>query len=472
MRNSVINMNDYRAKSGLVESIPAILCECRELMTSLLKRSLPNMMDEVDDVLMEIAVRTTNSQERTKYFNVMHEVRMKRYRVEKKCIENFVELFSENLGSDTKETEHIEGAKDMSTVAMENATNKVRNNCSQALRKLEESMNNILKNDDIESKKNPVSPEIVCMAFYNACELIDSGIEIRLIIFKKFEKRFLPLLNDAYLEINHILESASSSHVDLSMESQHKSEVDSSKGYQNIADIKQTVTSEIQGLLEDQHVPDFVADFLLNQWVKLLVRIYDKSGMNGDSWRHAMETAEDLIWSVGSLSSKQDRDRFDKLWPDLVMRLRNGMKMISMASHQETDFISSLLKHRATLTMLVALTKNKNNDANLIKPEKIKALKMKIKSGYEKVMVREKDLDTTGSEDITMPALKMPPGKRPSLKDRQLDAHNKDVDLDSVGSEDLTIPDLEVHTDNRPFTDELLVDNFDIKGFKTDITGG
>ncbi len=465
-------MNDYRAKSGSVESIPTILCDCRELMTGLLKRSLPNIMDEVDDVLMEIAVRATNSQERTKHFNVMHEVRMKRYRVEKKCVENFVELFSKNIGSENNESKDINSVKDMSTVAMENATNKARNNCHHALRKLDESMNNILKNDDIESKVNPVSPELVCMAFYNACELIDSGIEIRLIIFKYFEKSFLPLLNDAYLEINHILVSASSSHIEMSMESQQTAEVDSSKGYQNIADIKQTVTSEIQGLLADQHVPDFVADFLLNQWVKLLVRIYDKSGMNGDSWKHAMETAEDLIWSVGSLSSKQDRDRFERLWPDLVMRLRNGMKMISMASHQETDFISSLLKHRATLTMLVALTKSKNNDANLIKPEKIKALKMKIKSGSGQAMTRDKDLDTTGSEDTTMPALKMRPGKQSSLKDRQLNSHDKEEDLDCVGSEDMTIPGLEAQADKRPFMDELLVDNFNIKGFKTDITEG
>jgi len=473
MRNSVINMNDYRTKSDLVESIPAILCECRELMTGLLKRTLPDIMDEVDDVLLDIAVRTTNSQERTKYFNVMHEVRMKRYKVEKKCIENFVELFGENPGLGNDETKDIEGTNDMGTVAMENAANKVRNNCSRALRKLDESMNNILKNDDIESKKNPVSPEIVCMAFYNACELVDTGIEIRMIIFKYFEKRFLPLLNDAYLEINHILESASSSHAGMSIELQQTSaDADRSRNFQNIADVKQTVTLEIQGLLADQHVPDFVADFLLNQWVKLLVRIYGKSGMNGNSWRHAMETAEDLIWSVGSLSSKQDRDRFDKLWPDLVMRLRNGMKMISMPSHQETDFISSLLKHRATLTMLVALTKSRNNDVNLIRPEKIKALKMKIKTGSGQVMGREKDLDSTGSEDITMPALKMSTGKQHSLKDRQLKSDNKEVDLDGVGSEDLTIPGIEVHADNRPFMDELLVDNFDIKGFKTDITGG
>ena len=466
MRNSVINMNDYRAKTDSMQSPPAILCECRELMTGLLRQSLPNMMNEVDDVLLDIAVRTTNSQERTKYFNATHEVRLLRHDIEQKCIENYVELFSENLGSDIYEMKDIGGAKDMSIVAMENATNKVRNNCRQALLNLDKHMSNILKNCDMEEKKNPLTPEIVCRAFYNACELIDSGIETRLIIFKSFEKSILPLLNDVYLEINRILEGGSSS-----MESmQTTTEVDRGEGFQSIADVKQTVASEIQNLLTDQHEPDFVSEFLLDQWAKLLVRIHNKSGMECDSWRHARETAEDLIWSVGSLTSRQDRDRLDKLWPDLVLRLRNGMKMISMPPHQVNNFISSLLKHRATLTMLAAMTQSKKNDVTLIKPEKIKA--MKIKSDTGQVMAREKELDSTGSEDMTIPVLKKHSGKRPSLSDSLSNYHSKKTDFDSVINEDIKISGPNNDTDSRPFMDELFVENSNVKGFKTDITGG
>ena len=464
----MINMNDYRAKPDSMQSPPAILYECRELMTGLLSESLPIMMNEVDDVLHDIAVRTTNSQERTKYFNATHEVRLMSHDIEQKCIENYIQLFNENLGSDIYEMKDIGGAKDMSIVAMENATNKVRNNCRQALLNLDRQMSNILKNCDMQAKKNPLTPEIVCRAFYNACELIDSGMEIRLIIFKKFEKSVLPLLNDVYLEINHILEGDSSS-----LESQQTSTaVDRGEGFQNIADVKKTVTSEIENLLTDQHAPDFVSDFLLDQWAKLLVRIYNKSGMEGDSWRHARETAEDLIWSVGSLSSKQDRDRLDKLWPDLVLRLRNGMKMILMPPHQVNNFISSLLKHRASLTMLAALTQSKKNDVPLIKPEKIKGTKNKIKSDSGQVMAKEKDLDSTGSEDKTMPVLKKHSGKRPSLSDSLSKYHSKKTDFDSVIDEDIKISGPKKDIDSRPFMDELFVENFNVKGFKTDITGG
>lgn len=172
----MINMNDYRKNSDSIQSPPPILCECRELMTDLLRQSLPNMLDEVDDVLLDIAVRTTNSQERTKYFNATHGVRLMRHNIEKNCIENYVELFSENLRSDNNEMKEVEGAKDMSIVAIENATNKVKTNCHHALLNLDKQMSNVLKNYDMQAKKNPLSPETVCKAFYNACEQIDSGI--------------------------------------------------------------------------------------------------------------------------------------------------------------------------------------------------------------------------------------------------------------------------------------------------------
>ena len=76
-------MNDYRTKLDVDQSIQMVLHECRELMVAYLKQSLPNMMDEVDDVLMDIAVKTTNSNERTKYFNAMLEVRMRKHNIEK-----------------------------------------------------------------------------------------------------------------------------------------------------------------------------------------------------------------------------------------------------------------------------------------------------------------------------------------------------------------------------------------------------
>ncbi len=400
-------------------------------MTSHLKQSLPIMMDEVDDVLLDIALKTTNSSERTKYFNAMYEVRQKRFNVEKRCVENFVSLFTENIRVGDSAAEQMEKATGENTIAMSNAVNKVRNNCHQSLLKLDQHMCEILKTNELDAKNNPVSPEVVCQAFYDACDLVDSDTEVRLIIFKYFEKCVASLLNNVYSEIDSVLETGGTSRESRFRNLQVTSRQNNIQDKQKPVDVNQTVTLKVKSLIKDKHVPEFVSDFVFNHWARLLVRIYDKNGMDSDAWRHAIETVEDLVWSVGSITAKEDRDRFDTLWPDLIKRLRNGIKMISIMPREETDFISGLLKHRATLTMLGALEKSKDNDVTLVTPEKLKELKMKLKAASELSIA-------------------------------------KNIDMLSIGSEDVTIPAFDMRNISRPFMDELLVDNHNVKGFKDD----
>jgi hypothetical protein len=449
-----------------------VLYECCELVTDYLTRSLPHILDEVDDVLMDIAVRSTNSQERTDYFNAMHEVRLERDDIERKCVENFVELFNENLRSGNSAASKSEGRKDIGMMAMGNAANKIRHNYQQVLTDLDMQISKVLNSADTSASRNPLSPEIVCQAFYNASRLVAPGTEIRLIIFKYFEKNIASSFNDVYAKMSNVIETSHSHRKPGIKDHKIPTKNNSAENPQKIADIEQVVTAKIQILLEHKHVPYFVLEFLLKDWVKLLAKIHLKSGVQSPSWRHAIETAEDLIWSVGNISTKKERDKFDKLWPGLIMRLRNGINMISMTRREETDFISNLSKHRASLTILGALAKSKSNDVTLISTDKIKALKMKLKSTIVQPVVEGMGLDSTVSENNTMPALRMQASKPTSMNNPLLDNDRKEMDLVSIGSEDITLPMFLAKPIVRPFMDELLVDSHDVEGFKSDITGG
>ncbi len=362
-------MNDFRTKPDAVHKIPTRLYECREIMAGHLKQSLQIVMDEVDDVLLDIATNTTNSQERTKYFNAMHELRLKRHHIERKFI----------------------------------------------------------------------------------------------------EKNIAGFLNDVYSEIDDIFETGQLTRGADIGNHQIPMENNSTKDDQKIADVKQVVTSEIQNLLEDKHVPDFVSDFLLKNWVKLLTKIHNKNGINSDSWQHAIDTVKDMIFCVGNISAREDKDKFNELWPDLLMRLRNGINMISMSPREESDFISRLSKHKATLTMLEALSKSKSNDVTIIKPEKINALKMKLKSTVVQPVAKMMDLDSTASKNVTMPSLRTYACKPQFVDEQLVDSDGREMDFDSIGSEDNTIPILGTKAFSRPFMDELLVDNHDVEGFMGEI---
>ncbi len=66
-------------------------------MTGHLKQSLLIVVDAVDDVLLDIAIKTTNSEERTKYFHALHDIRLKRDSIERVFIEKFFILFIEKI---------------------------------------------------------------------------------------------------------------------------------------------------------------------------------------------------------------------------------------------------------------------------------------------------------------------------------------------------------------------------------------
>ncbi len=89
---------------------------------------------------------------------------------------------------------------------MLNAVNKLRINCHQVLQKLDVSISKVLKINNHDSNRNPVSPEIIYMAFYQACEVVDSETEIRLIMFKYFENNSASSFNNVYSEIDKIIE--------------------------------------------------------------------------------------------------------------------------------------------------------------------------------------------------------------------------------------------------------------------------
>jgi hypothetical protein len=143
--------------------------------------------------------------------------------------------------------------------------------------------------------------------------------------------------------------------------------------------------------------------------------------------------------------------------------------MISMSRGEETQFISKLSKHRAALTLLGALSKSKGNEATKIRPEKIKALRMKIKSAAVKPVDKGMGLDSTLSENDTMPSLRTYASKRQNMDGQLVLSDGKKIDFDSIGSEDITIPILETKAYKPPFMDELLVDNHNIDGCKFDL---
>ncbi len=105
--------------------------------------------------------------------------------------------------------------------------------------------------------------------------------------------------------------------------------------------------AEIEKRVESYPVPNFVATFLRQKWQLVLEQVYLLEGEEGDGWSAAVNTIEDLVWSVQPKKAPEDRRHLVALLPSLLKRLSSGMQGQEWAPHERESFMSNLVEAHA-----------------------------------------------------------------------------------------------------------------------------
>jgi hypothetical protein len=409
MANYNVHMN--KLNTGSLE----LLHECRDLMTDRLSHGLSVMLNMADDILFDL-VQKSGASEHHYYFNAMREVRLKRTSIEADFKENFSNLFNSSIRMDVNSNDPVNEKRADREIDIEesialNATvGKVRHDCHEALYALDLRMCDLLKSVKVEKRLNPIRPETVCTAFQEACKNIESGIEIKLILFKLFEKYVTSSLHTAYTDIDSLLceknngvqtRTNSNTYIQTDVvensqnHTRHDAGINKDKNYYIIAN--RIIKNEITQHLGNTTMPGFVNDFLFHYWSKLLLKIYIKEGVESKAWMHAVDVVDDLVNCIGKETSINDKLNLEPVMPNLIQRLKFGMNVIPVPPVVREEFITELKQYHQNL--------------------------------------------------IEMARAVSPSEKQPSY-------------------EDITIPSFRISSTKAPFTDELLVDNK--KAYKKD----
>jgi hypothetical protein len=104
---------------------------------------------------------------------------------------------------------------------------------------------------------------------------------------------------------------------------------------------QETTTKSFHG----KPIPDVIQKFFHNRWKELLVFCYFDEGEEGESWRKAVETMDQVIWSLTPISSPEDRKKLVQLLPGLLNRVKDGMKQISLPKEERKHFLAALANH-------------------------------------------------------------------------------------------------------------------------------
>ncbi len=95
--------------------------------------------------------------------------------------------------------------------------------------------------------------------------------------------------------------------------------------------------------------PDFVRDFLLEWWTRVLVDSYLRELQGEDSWTHRLGIVDALVWSVGTLR-RTEIAQLASMLPTLMRSVMRGMNAVGMPADARHAFFNQLMQaHTATI---------------------------------------------------------------------------------------------------------------------------
>ena len=89
-------------------------------------------------------------------------------------------------------------------------------------------------------------------------------------------------------------------------------------------------------------LPEVVVRLLQEAWSKVLMLTCLKHGVDSDEWQAALQTMDDLVWSVAPHEDPEARLRLLELVPGLLKALREGMVSAAFDPFSTSEFFSQL----------------------------------------------------------------------------------------------------------------------------------
>lgn len=195
-----------------------LLHDCRDMAVAHLMGSLQGMLDKVDDTLFDLAEKSESNAVQSAYFDAMREVRLRRQRMEQEFQRRFLESYSGTTHSDSRTGTY--GGSDTAaignlmlvnnddleeSVAITNMINKLEAVAKEELFALDKRVGFLMGDAGLDRYENPLGPKAVCEAARRACRQVESGIEVKLIILKLFDKLVVSTVPALYQTINDYL---------------------------------------------------------------------------------------------------------------------------------------------------------------------------------------------------------------------------------------------------------------------------
>jgi len=119
---------------------------------------------------------------------------------------------------------------------------------------------------------------------------------------------------------------------------------------------KALVRDELKRRISEKDVGEFEREFLANHWKQALFVTCVKKGEDSPAWKAAIETMDDLIWSISPKRTAENRNKLVKLLPRLLKLLNSGLNLTSIDPTDRKRFFGRLARRHIAAVKLVSNT--------------------------------------------------------------------------------------------------------------------
>ncbi|MFK5947268.1 MAG: DUF1631 domain-containing protein [Methylococcales bacterium] len=104
----------------------------------------------------------------------------------------------------------------------------------------------------------------------------------------------------------------------------------------------QWVEDTIDEILNDKHLPDVIIELINGPWKRVMLNTYLNNGRNSDTWKNQVRFIDVLEWSIQPKNVSVDRKKLANIIGQLVMTLRNGLKVIQVSEKEIKNILLQL----------------------------------------------------------------------------------------------------------------------------------
>ncbi|MEN8761127.1 MAG: DUF1631 family protein [Thiogranum sp.] len=220
-KQNVVSLEDYaQTTRGMGNGACAeVLRAVSNLTEKRLAQNFSTMMGKINDALFGRAEMAESRELQAQYHHAMQTFRNTRKDAEEEFINHFSKQFNQGIPRQTQFADtfmpecinsdfggvSLSKSHEEENRAIANMILRTREACAQLLPVLDRRIGFLLNDPDLEQWQNPLGPEAICAAFRGAVSSIDTGLEIRLMIFKLFDQYVIGNMDELYKELNQHL---------------------------------------------------------------------------------------------------------------------------------------------------------------------------------------------------------------------------------------------------------------------------